>query len=263
VAAAVVLVAACGGSSARDVVRAAGPQLRAAETARLEFLFTFDLGAESRSFTMRGDGAIDYANERSAATFALPGAVVEIIGAGTDVYLRGPANPFVQEPSTWLHLAASAAISDAEEALGVVTGTDPGKLLANMELAGKVAKVGEERARVRGAPTTQYHADLDPSRAMSQLTFLQRDQIDQLKQQGKQFKLGVDVWIDDDGRPRRLRSVSEVEGVISATFTTEFFDFGDDVAIAVPKADEVGASHTVDSTSELFDFGQRIGAAAR
>lgn len=255
--------AACGSQSARDVVRAAGPELRAGETARIDLLFTFDLAVATESFTMRGTGSIDYANERSAASFKLPGGLVELIGAGTDVYLRAPANPFVADAAMWLHLEASAAIDDAEEALGAVTGTDPGKVLRNMELAGKVEQVGGSGDKdVRGVAATQYHAELDPDRAVGQLTFLQRQQIEELKQQGRAFTLSVDVWIDDDGRPVRLRSVSEVEGVITATFTTEFFDFGAEVAISVPDADEVGADHTVASPGELFDFGQRIGAAA-
>lgn len=254
---------ACAGPSAREVVRAAGPQLHAAETARIDLLFTFELGAGTDSFTMSGNGSIDYRNGRSAATFELPAGVVEVIGAGTDVYLRAPANPFVTDASTWLRLEASAAIDDAEEALGVVTGTDPGKVLANMELAGEVEKVGRStRSEVRGVATTRYHAELDPERAVSQLAFLQRQQVEQLQRQGRRFSLGVDAWIDDDGRPRRVRSVSEVEGVVTATFTTEFFDFGADVGIAVPNSNEVGATHTVTSTGEMFQFGQQIGAAA-
>jgi len=136
-------------------------------------------------------------------------------------------------------------------------------VLANMELATDVERVGERGAHdVRGVATTQYHAELDPARAVGQLTFLQRQQIEELQRQNKGFTLTVDIWVDEDGRPRRIRSVSEVEGVITATFTTEFFDFGADVAISVPDSDEVGASHTVDSAGEMFDFGQRIGAAA-
>jgi hypothetical protein len=92
--------------------------------------------------------------------------------------------------------------------------------------------------------------------------------IDQLEEQIGTSELPVEVWIDPDGLPARLRYEVSVSADGSDTTTVvvmDFFDWGADVVVEPPPADEVtdiaeltstvnAASETTDCASSGLDY---------
>jgi hypothetical protein len=115
--------------------------------------------------------------------------------------------------------------------------------------SGPITTVGDES--VRGVATTRYRTTVDPNKAMAQLGADERGIVQQmLKQLGTS---PVDVWIDGQGRVRRVQnslsfstSGPSTNGLKSLASTTEFYDFGTPVTITVPPANQVA------DFSELF-----------
>ena len=92
---------------------------------------------------------------------------------------------------------------------------------------------------------------MDLEKALAQAPAEQRARLEAaFEQLGSSGELGdadvpVDVWIDEDDLPRRVRvemsSMFAALGLGDAgmTMTMEYFDYGEDVTIEVPAADEV------------------------
>jgi len=49
----------------------------------------------------------------------------------------------------------------------------------------------------------------------------------------------VDVWIDHDGLPRRFAADIEIAGQASVKESVDYTDFGTDVTVEAPPADQV------------------------
>jgi hypothetical protein len=110
----------------------------------------------------------------------------------------------------------------------------PDQVLALLtKLSTKVEKAGVEQ--VRGVSTTRYRAHLDPKKLGDEEPMVDGDVV-------------ADAWVDDHGLVRRLRvplgSKDEPVSVL------EFFDFGTDVDVHVPPADELVSE---EEFSTLFD----------
>lgn len=136
---------------------------------------------------------------------------LEAIGIGNEFYYRGP----------W---AAGGGIGVDQWVK--TTGDDEDDSLQNFSpehivsilrrASSETERVGEED--VRDTPTVRYRLTVDCGRAL-------------LECDGE---APVEVWIDEDGLVRRIEFDDD-----SGTGTFEFFDFGADVDIEPPPADEV------------------------
>jgi LppX/LprAFG-like lipoprotein len=117
--------------------------------------------------------------------------------------------------------------------------TDPSQGLDFLRGVKDVHAVGEEE--VRGVATTHYTGVVD-------LAILGTEQpemkpaIDQLVQQSGLSRIPVEVWIDEDGFVRRMKQNLEGSGSglpMNMTMTTDLYDFGTDVSVKEPPADDV------------------------
>lgn len=132
--------------------------------------------------------------------------------------------------------------------IGSLMGTgqsDPSQGLSYLEGTRDVEEIGQEE--VRGVQTTHYTAtaDLDtvgesnPDAAKT---------IEQLKEMTGLSEIPMEVWIDADGLPRRVSMAYDYDPSADAppgtpkgemTQTMEFYDYGADVNVSFPDADEV------------------------
>jgi hypothetical protein len=212
------LSGACGGSEATAPTPL--PKLDVAQaTAR-----TVDV--ESARFTLSGEGGRggpftgegELAGHRarlelhfSDAAGGLFPADVEAVYADGALYIRlsglaGLLPGLVSGGRDWLRvdLAADSDVLDEYLDFG---GGDPTRLLETLEAAGAFAEVGSER--VRGVETTRYRGSVASTR--------------------------VDVWVGADELVRRV-TVRDGDGT---NVGLEFYDFGADLEIERPPADEV------------------------
>ena len=121
--------------------------------------------------------------------------------------------------------------------MGAAGGTqNPADMLQSLRGAGDVREVGH--ATIDGTETTQYHADIDVAKAMEKVPEKYRaSSAAGMKVLGTTFP--IDVWIDGDGLPRRFEIDIEIPGKGSVKESIDYTDFGADVSIDAPPADQV------------------------
>ena len=107
---------------------------------------------------------------------------------------------------------------------------------------GEIETVGVEE--LRGTETTHYRATLDVEEYAQGLTPAEREELGPLAEQLQAgvVEVPVDIWLDAEGLVRKVSM--EVAGTEqgqegSASVTFELWDYGEDVDIDLPPADEV------------------------
>jgi uncharacterized membrane protein len=240
------LVAACGsgGAMSLDPVASAATKTVAAKT--FKATFTAQLTAQGQSFSFSGGGVVDDANGAADLTMdfaSLPlpqgQGKVELRFVDGAMYMNLPflagSNP---GGKPWLKIDIAKAASALGLDLGSFRGVDPDQGLKQLLAAGDVQKVGEET--IDGEQMTHYYAVVDVARA-AQLKPQQRAALRKALQ-GMNGSAPVDVWIDDQGRVRReTMSIDYGKALDDAhmTMTFDFSDFGVDVSVEAPPADQV------------------------
>lgn len=264
--AAAVAAPACGGSEAATplaVVQASVDRTAEAKTSRVAITVDTDVAAASgaaRQASFAGEGLFDYEGERGVLTFDLsslgvPGAGdgrAEVRMLGPDVYLRVPGLAEQAGGKEWLTFDLDAvgeqAGVDLEQLRQLQDQGDPTAALAHLRgVSGDVRKLGEEE--VRGEETTHYAATVDLEKAAAAAPAEARPAIERVAEHLGTTTLPVEVWVDDEGRTRRTTQTVDLSaaklpaGAAGATgtvrTTVELFDFGVAVDVQAPPADQV------------------------
>lgn len=249
------------------VVAGASARTTAAKNAKVEL--SGDVAAMGQTVTLSGNGAIDFANETFQLNLTVPGmGTIEERFLDDIVYVKIPdaqAAQFGGKP--WLKIDPKAVSgSGGQNPFGSLDSSNPSQILATLQGAGTVTKVGDED--VRGVRTVHYKADIDVAKAADaqQLTPAQRQQLQQAL--GGKSTIPADVWLDEQGLVRRL--TIDIEATPSAGGTRpsasptsvktkismEFFDYGQaNASVSAPPADQV-----TDFSQILGQLGQFSGA---
>lgn len=246
---AVLLTACGGGSSATDdplaVVLSAPQQVRDAGSMRMSM--TMDMGTAQGDISMAMDGIVGYdplaMSMSGSMTFAGQQAGYDMIMDGSVMYMRmeGLPGPNGQE---WIRFDLDAFGEDMGVDLGGIfqsaQNQDPAAMLEFLRGASDdLEVVGTED--VRGVPTTYYIATVNTQKALEQAPVEMTDQLETLAVSMPET-YEMHVWIDDDGLPRRMSFTqdSEMAGEpLSMSVTTELWDYGVDVDLPIPTADNV------------------------
>ena len=244
--AAVVLLAGCGGSSGSSssessdrltpvaAVRAAAQTTADAGSSRFELTSTTQVAGQT--VEVSGTGEYDPASRSGQATFTLPGGAgtMEQRYLGDDLYLAVPGQP------GFFKLSVADLVGTSLETASQPTGS----LDALESASDDVRETGEEE--VRGAQTTRYEGTLDAGAALEQAGGALGDLAEAGIDPETISAVPFEAWIDEEGRLRRFELVlelpaSEATGGTPVTSTTrmELFDFGVEVAVEPPPADQV------------------------
>jgi hypothetical protein len=195
--------AACGGAGGTsDPLADARAKMAASSSARAT------IAADSTLITVSCEAELDFDRDRSRMTCGpMTGAAATGSSSRTELRMIGDTTYVrLDHDKMWFKVAGTA---------GELAGLDPRTLLATLqEQSNEVSVVGKED--VRGAETTHYHlvAAAGPPTQ-------------------------TDVWVDGGGLVRRMRSVQSPDSADAIRLGTEFFDFGADLDIEPPPADEV------------------------
>jgi hypothetical protein len=254
-AALVALLAACGGGGnggeaaappggeAATPIAAAATETAEAESYRSSIVLEYE-GSEG-PVRIAGEGEFQAEPPRGRLTMNVAQAGSRTDVAGTEIVYDGHV----------LYMTAPGAAGGAEKRwvamdlgeegrLGQLNGfdrTDPAQSLAYLHAANDVEEVGTEE--VRGAETTHYRLTVDLREAAERAPEY-RAVIEQSLKAGSEAEVPADVWVDGDGRVRRVRmvyaGVPTAEGTSAeVTVTTELYDFGADVSVEPPPRDQV------------------------
>ncbi|HEY3186745.1 MAG TPA: hypothetical protein VGJ70_04695 [Solirubrobacteraceae bacterium] len=234
-------LAGCGSSDDLnpDVVAQAADKTASAGSAKMA------LTARVQGQTVKGDGYVDTAGEKSRVRLTVPGAGdFESVFVKRTIYLRFPEALSGQIPGgkRWVKVDLKRfgqAKGIDFGSLAGPAGSDPSSQLDQLRGAGDVKKVGTEK--VRGVETTRYTAKVDLRKAADKAPASRRAEarrsIDNLIKLSGQRTIPVEVWLDDAGRLRRQKVTQKIKGE-TTTVTTELYDFGAREEVKAPPASQ-------------------------
>ena len=242
-------LAACSSKSdAAEVVRKAPDKTIEAGSARTALTVTFQSAGTPTN--IRGEGVFDLRNRLGSFTLdlgsvggGLGGGPVEAVVGGEGVFVKLPG---AQTPGgrPWLKLSLATLSQQAGLNLGSLAQlqqSDPTQALTYLKGAlDDVKKVGSEKQR--GEDTTHYRGTMDLRKATASLPpDAQKGVEDAIASLGTST-LPADMWIDHDGRIRKLSFSTDPDGSGPAqpgTVEVELFDFGTPVDVQIPPPGEV------------------------
>ena len=224
-----------------DIVRAAPD--RTTEAGSFRMAITQSTTMMDLETAVAAEGALDADSGRFWMETEAEGGPVELIVAGATMYVRAPLVTEILETKPWLQVE----LNEMAAAQGVewegIEGLHP---TAQLEVLRRVADDVEELGResVRGVETTHYVATTEFAALVG--TAL-GDESAEFEATAEAAGLDIDevmidLWIDDEGLLRRMRSTMEGatdEGAFAFSMDAEFFDYGATIEIALPDPDEV------------------------
>jgi hypothetical protein len=213
--------------------------------------FTATVGTSLGAFT--AEGAMDSRRPLMNMTMdmgsLLPaaereqGTKVSMVMTDEAMYMQYPGLAKETGGKHWIRL--DFASLGADNVLGPMMqqlrDADPSKNVAFLEGAQDVTTVGVED--VRGVSTTHYKFTIDLQKAMADAPQNIRDLLSKaMAQLGTLGSMPGEVWLDDEGLPRRFtyEMTLPIPGAPTAVKTTmEMFDFGLPVSVTLPADNDV------------------------
>ena len=230
----VLALAACGGSSGSgDFEQAA--EKSGEGTSRFELTYRSEIGSSRAEMS----GLFDYAGERGVISEfdfeprdeSLPEEVRFIDGT---VYVGSTVDGVMR----WTKEEEDESGGDPLELFLPLPGgaNDPGDVFPLVvRTSAKIENQGSEE--VRGDDATHYRAELDPEKLLAELPAEKRAEY--APNASDLDPLPVDVWIDGENRVRRVTIRDAFEDSPVTTTTFDFFDFGVEVDVEAPPADQL------------------------
>ena len=262
--AAALVLSGCGSKDALtlDPVAEAASKTTNAGSSRVSFESTIWLLGKEVSFN--AEGLYDYERSRGSLTMDMSALMPGMSGLGafelrqldSTLYMRMPALPgaFLPEGKQWLSLDLDAALDKAG-----FGGLDPANLqqqdpsqFLNLLRASSVEVREAGYDTVRGTDVTRYTAKLDLRKSvdasLDQLELSDEQEAalrraaEQLADQVGTKTIPVEVFVDDDGRLRRLNmdlSMTVQGQRLALEQTVDYYDFGIEVDVDAPPASQV------------------------
>ena len=224
---------------------------KVADTSTMAFSMT--MGTPGGSFT--GQGAMDVKGPLMTMTMDMAslmppaerkaGTKVAMVLNDQAMYMQFPGLAKETGGKHWMRLDLAtlgegnpfAAMADQ------FRNADPSKNVEFLEGVKDVTTVGTED--VRGVPTTHYKVTIDLKQALKDVPESLRATVTEaLSQMGGDGMLPGEVWLDDEGLPRRFvydMSLPVGAGGAPAVlhFSMEMFDFGQPVSVTIPPDNDV------------------------
>jgi hypothetical protein len=218
-----------------DDDRTPGERVAAASAAATAEDYGFEVTFEGLEpvGSFRLTGGVDAGTKRMRGVMDLQGMKIETIQDGLVQYSHLP--PAMRKPGDkpWLRIDLGK-LGVRVPAGPASTATNPIAALRELDaIVGEVEEVGHEK--VRGTETTHFRFTVDATRTQPPGTTLPAEQIERLR------RVPVDLWLDGDDHPRRVRQTVDTGASAAGKLTTTFetFDFGKDVTVALPPPDDV------------------------
>jgi hypothetical protein len=241
------VLVACSGGDARSLLDRAPEALEAAETSRFEMHVTaVSETGEQPPFRAEGEQDLTTGTMRMAFDLGDEGARTETLLDGNIIYLRAPLFAlFTGDPERWIRIDLEEAGEEAGLDPDQFVPTDAGPAALLQQLRGAAEDIEElGREEVRGVETEHLRVTVVSERAIEQAPEQLREQLRTYAEAtGLPASYPMEVWIDDDGLPRRIRTVLEIDdegsGPITQETTLELFDFGVGIDLSPPTEDQV------------------------
>jgi hypothetical protein len=232
---------------AAQAVVQAGQKSADAGSARASFKATFT-GATSGTMTGEGEFSkreghltLDMSGLGNGSLFGSGNA--ELVFSDLVYYMKLPPGTGVPLPpgKEWfkIDLQKLGQIKGLNlDQLTQLSQSDPSQALDFLQGASSdFHEVGMED--VRGEPTTHYAGTIDLEKAAADAPPDVAEQYRKLAELAPSSKVPMDVWIGGDGLVRKLRFEQKLTESSSMTMEEELYDFGTNVDVSPPSADQV------------------------
>jgi len=251
---AVVLATVTGCSSPSEAVDSA--VRKTIQEGSAHMVITGETTGGDQSITITGEGDFDYARLRGKASFdfsELPSASGaplgeqgrgEIVFDGSTYYMN---LPFLSQLSPqlegWVKFDTEE-LSGSTGRLGQLGQNDPSQVLSYLNGATDVTESGDED--VDGFPATRYDLTIDYREAKSEAPAKLEAAYDTIISELGIERAPASVWVDENDFVRRMSYEWSIEldrtaggeGETIQNVELEFSDFGEDVDVELPPADE-------------------------
>lgn len=216
-----------------NALTAAADKASDAGSSRMTMDMSMSLGGSG--FSVEGEGSFDYDEQVGEMRMTitgdgLPGAQsMEMIVDGEYLYVKTP--PGLGTPG-WTRMDMSEVAGGTSQ-----FSQDPTQYLDFLRGAGEdIEEVGTEE--IDGVSTTYYKADLSLEAIIEQAPEDEAEALrSQLESLGGDETIPSEVWIDEDGLPRRIKLTMHVESEgqsADMTITMDLFDYGTEVDVEPP-----------------------------
>jgi hypothetical protein len=229
-------------ASASDAVAAAFARTTAADTAKFQLSANVTGGPVQQPIHVSASGVIDFARRASDLSARIPGAgAVEARYLAGVVYAKLPASlagmlPGVTPGTSWvsidLNALSQAQLGTSLGQLDLSAPSDPSQVLSFLRGAGADVELAGP-ATVGGIATTRYTTTIDLDKAGAKLPAKARAGITGFEQQLGTHRLPAQLWIDGQGRLRRM-TISAHQSEITLTLSR----FGTPVHVTAPPANQ-------------------------
>ncbi len=258
------------------VLASASVETADAGSAHMAMDFSMIMPGFEAPFAFGMDGAFDFEGQRGTMNLDYTGLIDalgedvpeaaqalpdKMIMDGTVLYMRFPG--FVElypDATEWIKMDVQELAEQQGFDFDLYSGfnqSDPSQVLQYLQSAGGVEELGTES--IRGVKTTHYQALVDLTKVPEllppeQQTALQQSYEQLIDQTGEEV-IPMDVWIDKQGRARRVSSrmsfgiASGMPGA-SMKWVMDLFDFGAEVDVSPPPPGQV-----TDFSELLAQFG--------
>lgn len=242
---------ACGNkkaANAQEIISGAPAKTAAASTAKVTETMKITGGTLAMP-TVHASGVIDFAAGKASLDFDILGKGVKAVVDGATMYERIPGLESQLGGKPWFKLN----LDDLGKVSGIQgfgdlasSNNDPRATLDTLRGAGSVDFLGYQK--VRGVNTSRYQGVIDLEAAAKKSPPAQRATMRQIIAMQGTSTQPVDVWVDKQGRVRRLSETVDMTHAAPPTpgatlpssiaVTLEYYDFGTPVRVAVPPADQ-------------------------
>jgi hypothetical protein len=243
------------GADNAEVVAASATRTAEAKSARAEM--DISVGEGTQQQTLHATGKFDFERgfgQLKMAASALIGdaapggdqAPIELLVTPGVLYMNFPLlTTFVPGTKPWVKIDLQALAQDSGLPINLAQlgQTDPTQAMQYLRGVGDAAtKVGEEQ--LRDTTATHYKVDLDLGEAIEEAKKHLSEEQQKAFAADIDGVLPADVWIDDEGRLRKMTfNLADAPGSTETTtglFAMELFDFGVPITdLAVPPADQI------------------------
>lgn len=245
-------------SDAARVLAAAPGKVKSASSSKFKLTISVDSDQLANKLEIPAEGEWDYAKKAGRMTMdygavlsaagASGSGTMDILALGNVYYMKFPLlSKSVGANTPWIKfdIATLDSISGIDtSSLKTANQGDPSQTLVYLKAAGSVESQGTEA--IGGVDTTKYHAvvDLDkvPDAAPPAQRAAIRTSTKNLENTYGITELPLDVWIDDQGLPRRMTytiSVNTQGQNVITSLSMDLSGYGVDVNVTPPPASQV------------------------
>jgi hypothetical protein len=217
------------------------------------------------SAAITANGVVDFASKAADLTPTVHGQQLELREIGPDLFVHFPAAVAKQVPGgkPWISMnlakISQAKLGTSLSSLTQTSQANPSQMLGYLQAvsASGVHKAGT--TTIRGTQTTEYDATVDLQKlAAHENSPAAQQAVKRLEAQMGASGYPIKVWIDSGGLVRQLQfaisahpspaggNPSAAPTAVAVTATLQFYDYGTQVSVSAPPADQ-----TTDLTNQI------------